>query len=181
MSEGQVLLAWAAGTNDESEFRVERDCGSGFAQIGVTPGGATTYSDTSMPNSEVCSYQVKGHKQATCPWTTVPSNTVQLLSPPDSPAVTVTAENAFQLRLDWTDASDEDGYEIESMIFNGAWMPVISIPANQLSYTDMQSINPGTTYTYRVRARRGTIHSAWGQNSATTPAYTPGAATCPLH
>ena len=178
--DGAVALAWTAGTGDESEFRVERDCGSGFVQIDAAPSGSTGYTDTTMPASTTCSYQIKGHKEAPCPWTSSPSDPAQLLAPPAGPVVTATAENAFQVRLDWNDATDEDGYEVETMIFNGVWMPVATLPADQVSFTDNHGINPGTQYTYRVRARRAAERSAWGQDTATTPTYTPGTATCPL-
>lgn len=180
MTDGTVNLNWTPGTNDESEFRIERNCGSGFSQIGTSPGNTTTYQDTTMPNSTSCSYQVKGHKNAPCPWTSTASDTIPVLAPPAGPAVTAAAVNAFQIQLNWNDSADEDGYDIETKVFNGAWMPVATVPANQLTYTDSHGVNPSTSYTYRVRAKRTTVNSAWGQASATTPAYSSGAATCPV-
>jgi len=180
VAEGKVALAWSARTNDESEFRVERNCGGGYAQIGSVTGKTTTYSDATMPVSTACSYRVKGHKEVPCLWTSIPSNEVAILAPPVGPVLAVSPENPFQLRLDWSDAADEEGYDVEAQVFGGAWMPVATLPANQVTFTDNHGINPSTKYTYRVRARRATGNSAWGQNSATTPAYTPGAATCPL-
>lgn len=179
-SDGLVTLAWIPGTNDETEFRIERDCGSGFTQIGIAPGNTTSFQDVTMPNSTDCSYQIKGHKESPCPWTSIASDTAQVLAPPAGPAVTATATNAFQIRLDWNDSVDEEGYDIEAQIFNGAWMPIATVPANQLTYTDSHGVNPGTLYTYRVRAKRTAGNSGWSQANATTPAYTPGMATCPL-
>jgi hypothetical protein len=176
---GGVQLTWNPGTGDESEFRVERNCGSGFTQVGVVPAGVTTYMDQTMPASAQCSYQVKGHKETPCPWTSPPTPATQLLTPPAAPVLNATAENAFKVRLDWSDATDEEGYDLEAKVFNGAWMPVISLPANQVSYTDGHGVNPGSMYTYRLRARRANGSSAWGEESVTTPAYTPGAVTCP--
>lgn len=193
--EGKVNLTWSAGTGDESEFRVERNCGSGYDQIGTTPGGTLTYSDATMPVSTSCTYQVKGYKNASCPWTPVASNEATIVAPPAGPVVTATAPNAFQIRLTWDDATDEEGYDVEAQLCNGSWVAVASLsasaihtlapPANTVTYTDRHGINPSTattpsTYTYRVRARRGTATSAWGQASATTPVYVEGAATCPL-
>ena len=174
-----IVLAWGAGSSDVSTYQLERDCGSGYGQIIILPAATRTYTDTAFPWSGTCSYRVKGQKEAVCPWTSAPGNVVQIQAPPAQPVVSVTAENAFKVRLDWTGASDST-FEIEVMIDNVAWMPVVSVTANQFSYTDMQSINPNTKYTYRVRARRGNVYSAWGQAAATTPAYTTGAGTCPL-
>ncbi len=75
---------------------------------------------------------------------------------------------------------DEQGDEVECKVFGGVWMPVATLTANQLNYSDMQGINPNSPYRYRVRARRGAVTSGRGQATATTPAYAPGAATCPL-
>ncbi|MBU4153110.1 MAG: DUF2341 domain-containing protein [Proteobacteria bacterium] len=180
VGEGSILLSWTSGTGDESGFQVERDCGSGYVQIGLTPAGVTTLSDETFPSSELCSYQVNGAKQGACPWTSAPSNSVQLLAPPETPQVTATPENAFLIRLDWTDASDEEGYDVEVKVFGGVWVPVIALAADQVSFTDTEGINPNSQYLYRVRARRGAVHSAWGQAAAITPVYTTGAATCPL-
>ena len=177
---GAVVLEWNPGTGDESEFRVERNCGSGFSQIGTAPGSESSYRDTTMPNSTACTYRVKGHKESACPWTSAPSNTAQTVAPPAGPTVSATALNAFQIRLTWNDDADEEAYDIEAQIFNGAWVPVATVPANQVAYTDSHGVNPGTQYKYRVRARRATSTSGWSQASATTPAYSPGAATCPL-
>ncbi|MDD5758464.1 MAG: DUF2341 domain-containing protein [Desulfobulbaceae bacterium] len=178
--DGKVRLTWNAGTNDETEFLIERNCGAGFVGIATTPAGTLSYNDLSMPASTSCSYQVKGHKVSPCPWTSAPSAAVQILAPPAAPIVTATATNAFQIRLDWSDAADEVGYDIEAQVFSGGWMPVATLPANQISYTDSHGVNPNSQYIYRVRARRLNDSSAWGQATATTPAYTPGAATCPL-
>ena len=178
--DGSVQLVWSPGSGDESDFLVERDCGGGYGQVGSVTAGINTYSDHSMSASTSCRYQVKGHKQSPCPWTSDPSAAVQLLSPPIGPVVNAIAENAFQIRLDWNDAADEEGYDIETQVLSGAWMPVATLPANQVTFTDNHGINPSTRYTYRVRARRTTGNSAWGQNSVTTPSYTPGAATCPV-
>jgi len=178
--EGAVQLTWEAGSGDETEFQIERDCGAGFAGIGTSPGQTLSYSDTTMPASTTCGYRVKGHKAAACPWTSAPSPAAQILAPPAGPVVVATAVGPFQIQLTWNDASDEEGYEVEAQVFNGAWMPLATLPADRLSYTDSHGVNPATNYTYRVRARRAGGNSAWGVRSATTPAYTPGAATCPL-
>lgn len=177
---GVVTLTWTPGTGDESEFLIERDCGSGFSQIGTSPGSTASFQDATTPASTSCSYQVRGHKETPCPWTSAPSDAAQILAPPSGPTVSATAENAFQIRLDWNDSADEDGYEIEVQVFNGTWMPLATVSANQLSYTDNHGVNPGTLYTYRVRAIRSNDNSAWGQAAASTPAYTPGMATCPV-
>jgi hypothetical protein len=176
--DGKVKLDWAAGTGDESEFLVERNCGSGYSQIALVPSLSLTFSDSTVPASTSCSYQVKGRKLTPCAWTSAPSTATQLLAPPIGPVLNATAENAFQILLEWNDAADEEGYDIEAQVFNGAWMPVISLSANIVHYTDSHGINPGTRYTYRVRARRSNGSSAWGQDSVSTPAYTPGTATC---
>ncbi len=184
VDEGKVTLAWTAGTGDESEFQVERNCGSGYELIETVPGNIKTFTDDEIPASTLCAYQVKGHKDsspAECSWTSNPVSTANLLAPPAGPVVTAMALNPFQVQLKWSNnAADEEGYDVEVQVFNGFWVLVASLPPNTLTYTDSHGINPSTKYTYRVRARRAADNSAWGQSSITTPAYTSGAATCTL-
>jgi len=178
-ADGKVELSWTAGTTDETEFQVERDCGAGFIPIGVSLTGITSYSDTTYTDSATCTYQVQAYKAATCPWTTQPSNQAVVIAPPAAPLVSATADNSLKVRLDWTDAADEEGYEIEMQVFNGTWMLVATVEADVLTYTDTSGINPAKTLNYRVRSYRGSVNSAYGEAEVTTPDYVEGDANCP--
>jgi len=65
--------------------------------------------------------------------------------------------------LSWTDnASNETGFEIErrNVTTNGTYSNVASLSANVITWTDT-SISEGNIYSYRIRAKNGSITSAW--------------------
>ena len=61
--------------------------------------------------------------------------------------------DAASLQLTWADNSqNEDGFDIERKAgTNGVFLALLTVEANQKSYTDANLSN-GTTYCYRVRA-----------------------------
>jgi hypothetical protein len=192
VSDTSVDLSWNSTTTDESGFKLERcvDTGEGctFVQFDITGAGVTTYSDTNVPASATVSYRVKAYKTtADCDWTSGPSNALSVDLAPASPTgpddvgfLAAMALNSFKIKLDWVDnSSDEDGYEIEVQVFNGAYTRIATLAADLETYTDTLGIDPGTTYNYRVRSYRGAVKSSWLTGSATTPAWSEGASTCP--
>jgi hypothetical protein len=96
---------------------------------------------------------------------------VVIPNPPTNLLVTVHSSSWVGTR--WTDASDnEDGFIVERCIGTGCsdftvWR---TTGPNVTGYGDINATG-STSYTYRVRARRGTDSSAYSnQASATTPA-----------
>jgi hypothetical protein len=92
-----------------------------------------------------------------------------------------TAVGPFAIRLDWHDlATDEDGYIVQVMAWNGKWIKIATTLQNVTTYLDKVAIEPLKTYTYRVRPYRGSDYSPFvTSNPVTTPAFTQGAGTCP--
>ena len=84
---------------------------------------------------------------------------------------------AGQVNLAWTDkSSDETGFKIERRVGTGAWGGVATTAADAVSYSDT-GLSPATTYTYQVRAVKGSMESAnAGPVNATTA---PAAPTAP--
>ncbi len=58
VSEGQVELRWVNNCVFASGFRIERDEGSGFVEIGTTSADLTDYTDTGLINDESYYYRV---------------------------------------------------------------------------------------------------------------------------
>ncbi len=92
-------------------------------------------------------------------------------------AVLIWQENAdaASFQLSWSDNSqDEDGFDIERKVGNGGvFLALVTVPANQSSYTDGNLAN-GTTYCYRVRAFNSVGGSAYSNEACgTTPASAP--------
>jgi hypothetical protein len=99
-------------------------------------------------------------------------------TPPAAPSnLSATATSYKEIDLSWTDNSgNEDGFTIERRLTSDAsltaWKPVATVPANTTSYQDTNGLNPGTSYSYHVRAFNQFGVSEWcNEASATTQAY----------
>jgi probable HAF family extracellular repeat protein len=102
-----------------------------------------------------------------------------LLTPilPDAPSVLgAQAASPSQIRLSWTDNSDEEtGFEIERKSSGGAFTPIAQVAANTSQFED-GNLTPNTTFTYRIRAVEGDTVSPYSNEAS---AITPYAAPAP--
>lgn len=181
-----INLTWSDLSNDEMTFRVERCSGnscSSFAEIATVGANVKTYSSSVLPSTDYC-YRVRADKSAACStgWPTNYSNTACDKSfSPRTDSLVATATGPFAVRLDWHDlATDEDGYIVQVMAWNGKWVNIATTLPDVTSYLDLIGLEPLKTYTYRVRPYRGSDYSpfVWS-NPVTTPPFTQGAGTCP--
>ena len=191
----QLNLSWKDNNTDESGFKLERCAGEGCSDFTViytqaTPlasGQTATYSDSDaqlLPSTTYC-YRIWPYKGSTCAWNPdtlgLYSSTVCNTTRPDAPTtLQATAVNSLVIRLDWDDNStDEDYYQIEKKMRDGTFSLIDTIPSGSNSYRNTFGVNPGTSYTFRIRAIRGTEISAYSnQASVTTPAYQAGDTLC---
>ena len=179
-----IDLSWGDQNNDESGVKVERCTGAGcgnFTEIQTLPANAVTFNDTGLAPSTTYCYRARAYKSAANGWYTAYSPiacAVTISAHPTS--LTATPLNSLKIRLDWTDnASDEGGYEVETLLWSGKWARTATVGADVHSYTDSVGIEPQKSYTYRVRAYRGTLKSPYSNEAAaTTPAYVEGDHTC---
>ena len=102
-----------------------------------------------------------------------PLDWVSTAPPPSSPVsptelVTV-AKSDSQIDLSWKDNSnDEEGFQIERKTDDDNFIPIAVVEAN-FSNSGDTGLQPGTTYTYRVRAYSVEGVSSWSnETSATT-------------
>jgi hypothetical protein len=185
-SDTNINLTWVDASNDEMTLRAERCSGdncSSFAEVTTVGANRTAYSDTVVASTNYC-YRVRADKAAACStgWPTTYSNTVcDKTFSPRTDSMVATAVGPFAIRLDWHDlASDEDGYLIQVMAWNGKWVKVATTLPNVTTYLDTVALEPLKTYTYRVRPYRGSDNSPFViSNSVTTSAFTQGGGTCP--
>ena len=97
--------------------------------------------------------------------------------PPLAPSnLQVSVLSQTGLQLTWTDNSNnEDGFEIQRAVGNGAFQPLITLGSNTTSYAD-SGLVAATTYRYQVRATNAGGDSAFaGPTSATTLPNAPSA------
>jgi hypothetical protein len=103
----------------------------------------------------------------------------QLGDPPDPPpsapsGLSATAVSDTEIDLAWTDnANDEDGFDIFQST-GGSFIIRGTVAADVTTYSDT-NLEPSTTYTYRVRARRGDDVSNYSNDASATTDDQPGA------
>ena len=187
-SEVEIRLGWTDRTTDETGFRVERCTGDlaacvSDAQFSLRQSlgaGATAFNDTGLTPATSYTYRVKAYKDATCPWTSVASNSASAVTDLLAPGnLTATGGNTTRINLAWTDrTASETGFRVERCTGTGTacdedteFALLINLAANAAAHID-NSVCNGTSYTYRVRAEKtdGPIwQSTWGGPTAGTP------------
>ena len=87
-------------------------------------------------------------------------------SPPSN--LTATASGTSTVNLSWSDnSSDEDGFKIERKTGSSSFSEIASVDPNVTSLSD-NSLTPGTTYSYRVRAFNGNGNSTYSNTASAT-------------
>ncbi len=104
-------------------------------------------------------------------------------TPPAAPSnLAAAVVGPTQIRLSWHDnSSDETEFRIEQATGNGAFSDRGGVNANTTT-VDIVSLQPQTTYRFRVRARNGSLNSAYSNTvtATTTANQTPPAAPTDL-
>jgi hypothetical protein len=186
ISDTAISLSWTDNTDDETGFKVERclvnDCSS-FTQIGLSSANEASYIDASglLPATSY-RYRVRAYKTAIHDWDSDYSNEADDLTySAMATGLDAIALNSQMIKLVWNDIStDEDGYEIQVKVWNGRFVTIGTVGADEIPYVDKVGIEELTSYTYRVRPFRGTDKSPFiVAEPETTPAYVVGDNTCP--
>ncbi|GLI39819.1 fibronectin type III domain-containing protein [Geobacter hydrogenophilus] len=206
LSSSQIQISWPVVTGATS-YKVEQKLGGGgswseIANVAATygtaycgyavpridctsptPNIASTTSSGLTESTQYC-YHVKaansGGESAPSPQVCVTTSAMP------NQNLTLTALNAFKVRLGWSalecspnPCDSPQGYEIEMRVGNSIWVPVATVPATPLTYTDTVGIEPQRSYRYRIRAFNGSDRSPYSEGTVTTPAYVQGDSTCP--
>ncbi len=180
----QADLTWTDNTMDETGFKVERCQGAGcsnFTEISIAPADAVFYSDPTLNPETVYCYRVRANKTATCGWDTAYSGvSCDLMYSASATSLTAAALNSMVVQLDWTDnATDEDGYEVEEMMWNGRYSKIATLAPDVISFIDKRGVQSGKTYTYRVRAFRASDMSPYSNEAfVTMPVWNISDDTC---
>lgn len=87
-------------------------------------------------------------------------------STPTAPSGLAGTENSGAIDLTWTDNStNETGFVLERKRGSGNYYQIATPAANATSYTD-SDVDPGYTYTYRIKAVNGAEESAYNTSLA---------------
>ena len=153
VSRSQIDLAWTDASDDETGFQVERRTANPFQQpviVATLPAGATSYSDTGLPEDTPFGYRVRAVNGAGASFWSNGAGATTLATPPPAPQNLVATAVTFQrIDLSWQASANADFYEVERST-DGVSFVVVSRPSGtQAMFFGLQ---PQTTYHWRVRA-----------------------------
>jgi len=146
-----LRLTWTDHCGYEAGFRIERDDGSGFVQVGEVNADITTYTDEGLTYGQSYSYRVKAFTTNNESGYSNESNTVEMIiSAPTNLEVSIVDNQSVQLI--WKDnCTFETGYKVERKEESGAFIEIADLSANAEDYTD-EGLTFGVIYTYRIQA-----------------------------
>jgi len=173
VSDTRTDLAWTDNPTAQAPYSVitvyRSTDGGGWVQIASLGGGATGYSDTTTSANHAYYYCANAANAAGTGFSAA-SNTIY--NTPAAPTIgTATKTGTSTVTVAWTDnANTESAFEVARSADSGAtWISIsTTVAAGVTSHTDSSA--PGGTVSYRVRATRGSLSSAWSarSNSVTT-------------
>lgn len=195
ISTSDILVIWTDNANNETGFELERANGvcaanSVFAKIKDLPANTTVYLDSALPASTTYCYRVRAVNNGAPSnysnmddGTTLTPNGNSIPNDPTNLQADPTGPHSIEVK--WTDNSDnENGYTVERAdgpcSANSQFAPIAAVPAvagtgSQIIYVD-NTVNPNSTYCYRVRAFNGGGTSNYSNpDDATTPGEGPKA------
>lgn len=171
----KLRLTWSDNTAIEAGYEVERRSGAAsFARIATLPIDTNTFVDTGLATNTLYTYQVRAVNAAGA---SLYSNTASGTPVPTLPAAPgglgATAQSHIRVTLGWQDRSfNEEQFRIERKTGSGEFSLLSTPTANATAALD-NSVVPGTTYTYRIRAANEDGTSAWSNESTVTTPFPP--------
>jgi fibronectin type 3 domain-containing protein len=179
-----IRLRWERSRDQSGilEYRIYRNGGA-------TPAATTTdteYLDTGLTANTTYTYTLTAVDQADPPNESAHTEGVSATTdsvgpgpgpgdiiPPAPPAnLTATARSSSEIDLSWSPANDPSGISRYTVYRDGAPEPIATVQTT--NYTDA-GLDPGTTYTYTVRATDGAASPNTSADSAPATARTDNA------
>jgi hypothetical protein len=181
LSQTSIRLDWTDASAHPTAFKVERslDGGGTFQQIGTTPVGVTTFTDSSgLAANQSLFYRVRAFNATGNSVYSDIASARTLPNPPNAPTDLVIVKIVdAAISLAWTDRSNnEDGFKIERKIAAGSFIQIKTVGQNVGNFTD-PDLTPGETYAYRVRAFNAGGTSAPSNEVSTTLPFLPAPPT----
>ena len=148
VSDSELQLTWTDNVSFETGFRIERNDGSGYTEIGTVSADVTEYADTDLTYGQSYNYRVAAHTSAnTSSWVTITAST-EFPAPSD---LTADGVGSSEIQLRWTENTGyEAGFKIERDEGDG-FTEIGTVLADVIEYTDM-GLTYGQSYDYRVAA-----------------------------
>ena len=151
-----IMLSWTDNSMNELGFIVEQLVNSVYVAFDTVDQGVTTFVQYSLPADSTYWYRVKAYNNTGGSDPTEVKEVTVLHPLPDAPiSLTATIENNYDVRLTWIDNSEyELGYIIEQLI-NDDYISIDTVDQTDTTYLH-NNLEPGTTFSYRVRAYNNT-------------------------
>jgi len=182
ISTTRVDLNWRDLSADETGFEIHRRVGAGgFVALATVGSGVETWTDTTAQVEETCVYRVRAQNEAgNSDWSN--EATASLPEPPNAPSdLKATATSPTRVELTWQNpGTDPDDLEVERRIGQDAFTLVATVPGHADNWAD-EGLSPGTTATYRVRARNSSGSSGWSNEASATTLDVPQAPISPTN
>jgi hypothetical protein len=161
-SSNSIALAWQNDVTDVTSYEIHRaeDSPTNFSfltYVTSTPPALPprSYTDSGLISGKYYYYKVRSVSSiGSSEFSNISGVLVgEIVNTPTNLQVSTQVDVSDKLFLTWQDNSnDEDGFLIERYdIFSRAFLQVADLPANTVSYTDVDLL-PNIRYTYRVRA-----------------------------
>ncbi len=164
LSDESLRLNWSHICSFEEGYRVERNAGSGYVEIGSVGSDVTEYTDTGLTFGQSYEYRVAAYTSVnTSTWASITAAT-EFPAPTDLSASSVSDS---EIALSWTDNTGyETGFKIERDAGSG-YVEIGTVGTDETEYTD-RGLTFGQDYEYRVAAYTSSNTSDY---SATATGY----------
>jgi len=148
ISDESIRLTWTDNSPYEIGFKVERDAGAGFVEIGTVLADVTEYTDTGLTFGQSYDYRVAAYTSViTSSWTTITA-AIEFPAPSDLTAICVSDS---EIQLSWTDNSEyEIGFKVECDA-GGGFVEIGTVSTDVQEFTD-SGLTTYAIYSYRIRA-----------------------------
>jgi len=145
-----IHLKWTAPGGVVTDYTIQSsDNGSDWANLAVNVSN-TSYDASGLTEGTLRYYRVLATNASGESGYSNVSSTRTLLAAPTG--LQVDAVSGHRVALSWSDNSQiESGYQVEALI-DGTWKAIGSVPADSTAATVDRVFEPGTSYSFRVRA-----------------------------
>jgi len=164
VSDNRIDLGWADNSNIEDGYRIYRSVdGGAYSELKTVAANSTSTSDNTTSANHKYQYKIVAYNGTA---ESDPIYTGVVYTTPAAPSGC--SISVGTINVTWNDNSAyEDGFKIERELDGGGWNLVHTTGENEESWADpSQPTDANEKYQYRVRAYRGTLHSAYSTSGA---------------